>query len=194
MSIIKNNTNTVISLNDVSIILAPGELLDLSLISKSYEIYNSKDLKQKINENKIIINDGKNDLIIEEAIEYIAKSGMQNEYPITIPLGGEASGDYFWEFKKETNFICRLFYFGAYENPKFMKIIGDVEDEEEIATISLYDITHDCLISEITFNNTSPTILSSTLENIPSEESIFEIRGKVSKNNTKARLYYFSLI
>jgi hypothetical protein len=191
---IKNTTNTIVTLNDISISLAPNDSLDLSSIVPLYEGYSSQDLKDKVNDGIIVINDGDNDLIINDALNFLSKAGISNESPISVSFGGKPAGDHYWEFKKTTFYIGRKIYFAGYEKPTLMKIIGSISDDSYLATVQLYDITHDELISLVEFNNESPTIITGTLENIPTEESILEIRGKVSRNNTRAYLYYFSLI
>jgi len=67
----KNNTSSILTINDLGITLTPNETKDLVIEKQLYEIASSSDLLSLISSNKISINDGTHELTSTEAIQYI---------------------------------------------------------------------------------------------------------------------------
>jgi len=68
---ITNTTDTILSINDLTITLLPHETKDIALLKKLYEISSSDDLVKHISSGKIIVNNGTDDLTITEAIQFV---------------------------------------------------------------------------------------------------------------------------
>ncbi|MCK5603409.1 hypothetical protein KAR91_16105 [Candidatus Pacearchaeota archaeon] len=129
----------------------------------------------------VLVHDGEPDnIIISEVPDIIIVFGM-NE-----------NSDAYWECKKTTWVNANSFIFrgsNVLGIPVACKLIGSV-DEGGIGYVQLFDYTNNNIICELTINSSSVGIFeTSIVQNIPTEESIFEIRAMSSSNSKKIQLY-----
>lgn len=68
---VTNNTNAVLTINDLGITFTPNETKDLCTLKQLYEISSSSDLITLISTNKVYISDGTHVLTTTEAIQYV---------------------------------------------------------------------------------------------------------------------------
>lgn len=68
--ILKNTKNFILNIDDLSLILHPSEVVNISEKFTTFEIASSNDLVSNVASGNILVNDGTNDLTITEAIRY----------------------------------------------------------------------------------------------------------------------------
>ena len=105
---------------------------------------------------------------------------------INLTFGGR--GNPYWEFKEKSFFVGGRFYFKGSNfvgEPISIKYIAYMSNDH-IGNIQLYDYTNAKVISEVTITNTLPQIITNvSLNNIPENEAILEIRAKSNKKGKK---------
>ena len=115
---------------------------------------------------------------------------------IYIVFGGVKDSNNYWEFKKTSYYTGRRFYFAGTQSlsvPGCIKVVAYMSSGYTGA-VQLYDYTNNNVISEVSIINTSPQILTDcTLMNLPTNESILEVRGKSNNSNKKGYIHSLTI-
>ena len=82
--IVKNDTTSVITIEDLGIEISGSGQVTLSDISNLSEIISSNDLKSLVSNSTLIINNGINDLSVEDGLKYISiNTDYEDEYNVS---------------------------------------------------------------------------------------------------------------
>jgi len=132
---IRNITNEIVTISDLSVSVIPNESIDLALIKKLYEISSSNSLPKLIANESLIVNDGSSDLPISKALQYVA---YQN-----IPTPRDIS-DKQWVHETARPFGAKINFTGAGDDPSDPVDIGGGDRfiiEHEVGGNSAHSLT-----------------------------------------------------
>ncbi len=192
-------------IDDMGVFLASGESRILTDSFDKLQITQSKDLYEYVSENKIKLNDGEQDLTVEEALTMISVRTELED--ITAPPPNSSNIDVLqFNFCGDGNTtgrtrisstsyttICRFIFKGSYDGViPFFKFIAATEKYNRNGWLQLFDYTHNQIIFEEYILGTTPTIYKlENISGITTEESIFEIKLKCTISNDDVYLYSF---
>lgn len=205
--IIKNNTESPISINDLSgVTVDSTSQLELTDIFYFYDIVKSINLKTYVSNGNIIINDGNNDLSISNALNHIGiisdwqiynkiytQSGNKK---IEFSIGSHAdehfeSGSAIWQH-------VRSFIFPGTDiwTPTTIRLILSRSNTNNTSYVRIAKHADGLVIGETSWTQSDPIIYTiNSLSNFPESEEILCIQIKKDQGSSvgNSRIHWFNM-
>lgn len=199
-----NTTGSKITFRDLDgFSLNTGASYDISDLFNPIELSESTILYTNVSSGDVTLNG----LSTADALkclhvltEYEAEqSGGGGVNDIHLILGGRGESLNWWQFESLTFFAGRYFLFRGTDilgTPTSVKIFGAATTTDgQVGTIQIYDETNDNVIAEVLMSGTTNVLYTdSTLQNLPTGESMFQLRAKTDQDNKRLMIHYAGVI
>lgn len=205
--ILKNIHTSAIFITDLGEKEVPfNGTLDVGVIYPFELIVDSLDIKSLINTDKIIVNNGTEDLSKAGSLEAVAFATNHNVVVVSTviqELHNQSQlkkmftvqdKDYVEISASVYNSVITTPFEGTNEaQPSLMKIIASVSGGNSVCECRIFDITNSIEIASIQWSNESKLIYTTSLSNLSATEAIWEVQIKSISGPKNPRLHYIGV-